>query len=61
MNEASGSSPNLAWLVLVLVLLMGYRLVVVSAQAAFQALPSIQRRRMLEESAFGEGLLARLL
>jgi CBS domain containing-hemolysin-like protein len=40
---------------------MAYRLTVVSAQAAFQALPSIQRRRMLEESAFGEGRLAHLL
>lgn len=40
---------------------MAYRLMVVAAQAAFQALPSIQRRRMLEESAFGEGRLARLL
>ncbi len=61
MNEPPGSSQPLAWLVLVLILLVAYRAAVVAAQAAFQALPSIQRRRLLEESAFGEGLLGRLL
>jgi len=60
-NEPPGSSQSLAWLVLVLILLVAYRAAVVAAQAAFQALPSIQRRRLLEESAFGEGLLGRLL
>lgn len=61
MNEPPGSSQSLAWLVLVLILLVAYRAAVVAAQAAFQALPSIQRRRLLEESAFGDGLLGRLL
>jgi CBS domain containing-hemolysin-like protein len=60
-NEAPGSSPHFAWLVLVLVLLVAYRALVVAALAAFQALPSIQRRMLLEESAFGDGPLGRLL
>jgi CBS domain containing-hemolysin-like protein len=42
-------------------LLVAYRATVVSVLAALQALPSIQRRRMLEETAFGDGLLARLV
>ncbi len=61
MSEPPGGSQSLAWLVLVLILLVAYRAAVVAAQAAFQALPSIQRRRLLEESAFGDGLLGRLL
>lgn len=40
---------------------MAYRATIVAAQAALQALPSIQRRRMLEESTFGDGLLSRLV
>lgn len=61
MNETPGGPPALLGPVLVLVLLAAYRAAVVAALAAFQALPSIQRRRMLEEGAFGEGALPRLL
>lgn len=61
MNEPPGSDPGSVWLLLLLLLVAGYRVVVVSAQSALQALPSIQRRRMLEEGAFGEGRLAMLL
>ncbi len=61
MNDPSGGSPHLAWLAVALALTVAYRAGVAVLIAAFRGLPSIQRRRLLEEGAVPDRRLAALL
>ncbi|HEX9083013.1 MAG TPA: hemolysin family protein [Holophagaceae bacterium] len=56
-----GSSAPTSWLLAAAGLLLLYRLTLVALLAAFHALPSLQRRRLLEEGAIGNLRLAALL
>ncbi len=60
MNDPSSSTPS-HWLLLAAGLVLAYRLVLVALLAAFHALPSLQRRRLLEEGTIGHPGLAALL
>jgi putative hemolysin len=60
-NDLSGGSPHLAWLAVALALAVAYRSGVAILIAAFHGLPSIQRRRLLEEGAVPDPGLAALL
>jgi len=59
-TEPASSDPS-TWLVTVLVLVLCYRAAMAILLEAFHALPSLQRRRLLEEDAIANPLLARLL
>ena len=60
MTEPASSDPS-AWLVAGIVLVLLYRAVIAALLEAFHALPSLQRRLMLEEEAVADPLLAKLL
>ena len=60
MADPSSSTPS-HWLLLAAGLVLAYRLILVALLAAFHALPSLQRRRLLEEGAIGHPGLAALL
>lgn len=60
MNDPASSAPG-PWLAVLILVLVAYRAIMAGLLEAFHALPSIQRRRMLEGEAAGNGLLARLL
>ncbi len=60
MIDPSSSTPS-HWLLLAAGLILAYRLILVALLAAFHALPSLQRRRLLEEGAIGHPGLAALL
>ena len=60
MTEPASSDPS-TWLVAIIILVLIYRAVMATLLEAFHALPSLQRRRLLEEDAFGNPLLAGLL
>ncbi len=60
MTETASSDPS-TWLVAGIVLVLLYRGVMASLLEAFHALPSLQRRRLLEEDAVANPLLAKLL
>lgn len=61
MNDSTGGSPHLAWLAVALALAVAYRAGIAILSAAFHGLPSIQRRRLLEEGAIPNRRLADLL
>ena len=61
MNDTTGGSPQLAWLAVALVLAVAYRACIAILREAFHTLPSIQRRRLLEEEAIPNLRLAALL
>ena len=60
MTEPASSDPS-TWLVAIIVLVLIYRAAMATLLEAFHALPSLQRRRLLEEDAIGNPLLAKLL
>ncbi|HEX9009140.1 MAG TPA: hemolysin family protein [Holophagaceae bacterium] len=60
MTDPSSSTPS-HWLLVAAGLLLAYRLTLVALLAAFHALPSLQRRRLLEEGAIVNPRLAALL
>ncbi|GLH70525.1 hypothetical protein GETHPA_20580 [Geothrix rubra] len=60
MIDPSSSTPS-HWLLVAAGLLLAYRLTLVALLAAFHALPSLQRRRLLEEGAIAHPGLAALL
>ncbi|NTV75673.1 MAG: hypothetical protein HGA66_15895, partial [Holophaga sp.] len=60
MTEPPSIAPG-PWLVAFIVLVLLYRAVMAGLLEAFHALPSIQRRRMLEGDSIRNRLLARLL
>ncbi len=55
------SSVPTPWLLMAAALLLFYRLALVSLLAAFHAMPSLQRRRLLEEGGIANPRLAALL
>jgi len=59
-TEPASSDPS-TWLVAIIVLVLIYRAAMATLLEAFHALPSLQRRRLLEEDAIGNPLLAKLL
>ena len=58
--EPASSAPG-PWLATLIFVLLLYRAVMAGLLEAFDALPSIQRRRLLEEDAIKDPLLARLM
>lgn len=60
MTDPGSSTPS-HWLLVAAGLLLAYRLTLVALLAAFHALPSLQRRRLLEEGAIANPRLAALL
>ncbi len=60
MADPSSSVPT-PWLLAAAACILAYRLTLVALLAAFHALPSLQRRRMLEEGAVRNARLAALL
>ena len=56
-----GSSPAPSWLLVVVVAVLAYRCAMAVLQAAFHAVPSLHRRRLLEEGAIPDARLATLL
>ncbi len=60
MADPSSSAPS-SWLLLAAGLVLLYRLTLVALLAAFHAMPSLQRRRLLEEGTLGNTRLAALL
>jgi len=59
-TEPASSDPS-TWLVAGIVFVLLYRALMAALLEAFHSLPSIQRRRLLEEDAIADPLLARLL
>jgi CBS domain containing-hemolysin-like protein len=57
----SGDTASLAWLVLAALAVLIYRAAMSALLAAFHAMPSLQRRRLLEEGAIADARLASLL
>ena len=60
MTDPASSDPS-TWLVAGIVLVLLYRGLMAALLEAFQSLPSLQRRRLLEEDAVADPLLAKLL
>ena len=60
MTEPASSDPS-TWLVAGIVIVLLYRAVMAALLKAFHLLPSLQRRRLLEEDAVRDPLLADLL
>lgn len=60
MNDPGSSDPS-HWLLVAAGLILAYRLTLVALLAAFHAMPSLQRRRLLEEGAIAHPGLAALL
>lgn len=60
MTDPASSAPG-PWLASLIFLVFAYRALVAGLLEAFHALPSIQRRRLLEEGTIKDPLLARLL
>ena len=60
MNDAATNAPQ-TWLVAGLAAVILYRAAMAALLEAFHGLPSIQRRRLLEEDAVADPLLAKLL
>ena len=60
MTDPASSDPS-SWLVAGIVLVLVYRAVMAALLEAFHSLPSLQRRRLLEEDAIADPLLAKLL
>ena len=60
MTDPASSTPG-PWLAALIFTVFAYRALVAGLLEAFHALPSIQRRRLLEEGAIKNRLLARLL
>jgi len=59
-TDPASSDPS-TWLVAGIVLVLLYRGLMAALLEAFQSLPSLQRRRLLEEDAVADPLLAKLL
>jgi len=59
-TDAASSAPG-SWLVVLIVIVLTYRAVLACLLEAHHALPSIQRRRLLEGEGIRNRLLARLL
>jgi len=59
-TEPASSDPS-TWLVAGIVIVLLYRAVMAALLKAFHLLPSLQRRRLLEEDAVRDPLLAKLL
>ena len=61
MNDPSGGPTHFTWLAAAFLLVLAYRAVMAALLAAFHGLPSLQRRRLLEEGSVRDHLLAGLL
>jgi len=59
-TDPASSAPG-PWLTALILIVLLYRALMAGLLEAFHALPSIQRRRLLEEESIGNRLLARLL
>lgn len=60
MTEAADNAPS-TWLLAGIVLVITYRAMMAALLEAFHSLPSLQRRRILEEDSIADPRLARLL
>jgi len=60
MADSGGSAPH-SWLFLIALAVLVYRAAMVILLSAFHAMPSLQRRRLLEEGAIADPRLAALL